>query len=471
MLNGRNKMESYSTTFAKLFSAIGEMKGCKFDINVPVDISDLDIWVDTPTGAERAVAAVVKNDSGLLLSGDFGSLTCAKGHILFDPDNNPIRADWLKAGDAIQTRGGLAQIKHIDESAETTFYDISVDAEHHSYYDANGVLHHNTWMIAGLAKIMNAAGNRTIVIVPSSDLVEQTAATMRLGQLDVGIYSGAKKDIHHGTVVATWQALQNNPVVMQDFKCIIVDEAHGASAKTIGELINNHGKDCAYRFGFTGTFPKPKIDQLSLRGAIGNILYEINAADLIRMGYLAQLEIEPIEIQATVDEEFPDYGAEKTYLSKSAERLELIADLIIAKAQQFGNTLVLVNSIKQGKELQKLIKDSVFLYGTTENEVRAEWYHMFDKVDDLIVIATFGIASTGISIDRVFNLMMVDAGKSFVRTIQSIGRGLRKAGDKDHVHCCDIHSNLKWSRKHFRERSRYYKEAKYPVTKTIKVSP
>lgn len=328
-----------------------------------------------------------------------------------------------------------------------------------------------TLMISGLAKIMNRAGNRTIVIVPSSDLVEQTAATMRLGQLDVGIYSGAKKDIHHGTVVATWQALQNNPVVMQDFKCIIVDEAHGASAKTIGELINNHGKDCAYRFGFTGTFPKPKIDQLSLRGAIGGILYEISAADLIRMGYLAQLEIEPIEIQATVDEEFPDYGSEKTYLSKSTERLELIADLIIAKAQQFGNTLVLVNSIKQGKELQKLIKDSVFLHGATENEVRAEWYHMFDKVDNLIVIATFGIASTGISIDRVFNLMMVDAGKSFIRCIQSIGRGLRKASDKDRVHCCDIHANLKWSRKHYRERNRYYTDASYPLTKVVKVTP
>lgn len=327
-----------------------------------------------------------------------------------------------------------------------------------------------TWMIAALAKVMNAENNRVIIIVPSSDLVEQTAATMRLGQLDVGIYSGAKKDVYHPSVVATWQALQNNPAVMQDFQCIIVDEAHGASAKTVSELINNHGRHCAFRYGFTGTFPKPKIDQTSLRGAIGNILYEINAADLIRMGYLAQLEIEPIQIQETVDEEFPDYSSEKTYLSRSAERLDLIADLIILKAQEHGNTLVLVNSIKQGKELQKLIKDSVFLHGATENEVRAEWYHMFETVDDLIVIATFGIASTGISIDRVFNLMMVDAGKSFIRTIQSIGRGLRKAGDKERVHCVDIHSNLKWSKKHFAERKKYYTAAKYPLTKVQKIS-
>jgi len=327
-----------------------------------------------------------------------------------------------------------------------------------------------TWMIAALADILGHSGFRTIVIVPSSDLVEQTAATFRLGCLDVGIYSGSKKDIHHTTVVATWQALQNNPVVVEDFDCIIVDEAHGASAKTIGELINVHGKNCAYRFGFTGTFPKPKIDQMSLRGAIGEILYEISAADLIKMGFLAQLEIEPVEIQETATEEFPDYGSERSFINKNAERLDFIADLVVAKAEQYGNTLVLVNSVKQGKELQKLIKDSVFLHGATENEVRAEWYHMFENTDNLIVIATFGIASTGISIDRVFNLMMIDAGKSFIKTIQSIGRGLRKAGDKDRVHCVDVHSSLKWSRKHFRERKKYYVQAQYPVLKTQKAS-
>jgi len=327
-----------------------------------------------------------------------------------------------------------------------------------------------TWMIAALADVMNLCEHRVMVIVPSSDLVEQTASTLRLGQLDVGTYSGAKKDHYHATVVATWQALQNNPTIIRDFGCFIVDEAHGASAKVIGDLINVHGRETAFRFGFTGTFPKAKIDQMTLRGCIGETLYQINAADLIRMGYLAQLEIEPIEIQATVNEEFPDYQSEKTYLNKNADRLDLIADLIISKAEQYGNTFVLVNSIKQGKELQKLIKDSIFLHGATENEVRAEWYHTFEKQDNLIVIATFGIASTGISIDRVFNLMMIDAGKSFIRCIQSIGRGLRKADDKDKVHCCDIHSNLKWSRKHYRERKKYYTESNYPVTKTVKIA-
>lgn len=327
-----------------------------------------------------------------------------------------------------------------------------------------------TWMVAALADALNSDGKRCIVIVPSSDLVEQTANTLRLGQLDTGIYSGASKDIYHMTVVATWQALQNNPMIVEEFDAIIVDEAHGATAKTIGELINVHGKQSVYRFGFTGTMPKPKIDVMTLRGSIGEVLYKVTAADLMRMGYLAELEIEPIcIIDEDVEEEFPDYASEKAFTMRSPKRLDLLADLIIDKAATYGNTLVLVNSIKQGKELQKLIKDSVFLQGATENDVRAEWYSMFEERDDLIVIATSGIASTGISIDRVFCLVMIDAGKSFIKCIQSIGRGLRKGRDKDRVHCVDVHSSLKWAMKHFRERKKYYKEALYNVLKLVKI--
>jgi superfamily II DNA or RNA helicase len=319
-----------------------------------------------------------------------------------------------------------------------------------------------TLMVAGMCAVMGEEGLRTITIVPSSDLVEQTANTFRLCNLDPGVYSGATKDVHHTHVIATWQALQNNPAVVEAFQCVIVDEAHGASAKTIGELITAHGKHIGYRFGFTGTLPKPAVDQCTLRGSIGEVLYEISAADLIRMGYLAELEIEPVEIQEKAEEEFPDYGAEKAYVARQPDRLDFIADLIIDRGSKFGNTLVLVNTIKQGQQLQKLIKDSVFLQGATENEVRAEWYGTFATRDDLIVIATSGIASTGISIDRVFNLMLIDAGKSFIKCIQSIGRGLRKAHDKD------VYSGLKWGKKHARERVKHYKEATYPVLKVVK---
>lgn len=256
---------------------------------------------------------------------------------------------------------------------------------------------------------------------------------------------------------------------------VIVANCHGIRAKVVGDLINKHGKHIAYRFGFTGTMPKPLIDQLTLRGSMGEVLLQVTAADLIKQGYLAQVEIEPVEIDDDLDLdedgkpfEFPDYSSEKTFLSKSPKRLDFLADLIISKAQQHGNTFVLVSSIKQGQQLQKLIKDSVFLYGASESDVRAEWYTLFEDKSDLIVIATFGIASTGISINRIFCLVMIDAGRSFIRCLQSIGRSLRKGHDKDLAHVVDVYSTLKWSKKHFRERNKYYKEVKYPVSKVAR---
>ena len=323
-----------------------------------------------------------------------------------------------------------------------------------------------TSITAALSHIYSNWGYKVMTIVTSSDLVDQTAEWYEALGLDTGRYDGGTKDLDHLNVVSTWQALQYNPSILRDFQCVIWDEAHGIKATVAQKLLNEDGKHIPFRFGVTGTFPKPEADRMSLQSAVGPILKEIPAAWLIENGYLARLEIEPVELNETyVDEEFPDYAAEKAFVSKSPARMEMIANLIISKCAHHGNTLVLVNSISFGQKLAALIKGAVFLYGNSPKDIRREHYEMFEQNDDLIVIASVGIASTGISIDRIFNMMLVDAGKSFIRSIQSIGRGLRLADDKQSVHVVDVHSKLKWSKKHWKEREKYYKEAGYPVLK------
>jgi superfamily II DNA or RNA helicase len=253
----------------------------------------------------------------------------------------------------------------------------------------------------------------------------------------------------------------------------VVSNCHGLKASVAQKLVNENGKHIAFRFGVTGTFPKPECDRMSLNCSIGPILLEIPAEWLIANGYLARVEIQPIELNETyIDEDFPDYASEKAFLSKSTRRMEMIANLIISKCATYGNTMVLVNSIPFGEKLASLIKGAVFLYGESPKDLRKEHYDMFEENDDLIVIASSGIASTGISIDRIFCLILVDAGKSFIKAIQSIGRGLRKGHDKEAVHVVDVHSKQKWARKHFKDREKHYKEAKYPILKkqTLKVN-
>ena len=69
-----------------------------------------------------------------------------------------------------------------------------------------------------------------------------------------------------------------------------------------------------------------------------------------------------------------------------------------------------------------------------------------------VVIATYGVAAVGINIPRIFNLVLIEPGKSFVRVIQSIGRGIRKAEAKDSVSIWDITRACKFARRHLTQR-------------------
>ena len=249
----------------------------------------------------------------------------------------------------------------------------------------------------------------------------------------------------------------------------LVSNCHGIRANVVKELINVHGSLISHRYGVTGTFPKPLTDQYSLKISIGQIIREVPASWLIEQGYLSRVEIEPMETQDD-DPELPDYASERAYISKNEERIEALAKMIQQKRNFHGNTMVLVNSIPQGRVLQDLIPGSIFLSGESAKELRQENYSSYAERDDVIVIATAGIASTGLSIDRIFCLILVDAGKSFIRAVQSIGRGLRKKGDKKEVYVVDVHSKLKFARKHFSERKKYYRDANYPLTKMVKLT-
>lgn len=344
-----------------------------------------------------------------------------------------------------------------------------------------------TLCCGALCSSYNKFGIRMLVIVPSQDLIEQTRSDFEWLQLDVGEYSGAKKDLEHATVVSTWQALQHNPTIINSFQGIIVDEAHGLTGPVLQSLLLQTGGKIAHRFGVTGTLPKPKTDELSVKLAVGPVKAVVPANELIELGILAKLDIHIQQLEEDFHEKykeflkvaiqkktytqfkdsyFPDFSAEKSYLQRNKVRNAYIAKRIQELSLQ-GNTFVLVDGIDVGKNLANAIPGAVFVHGNDKSKVRKQIYKMFNTENNLVVIATVNIASTGINIKRIYNLCLIDIGKSFTRVIQSIGRGLRVAADKDHVDVFDFCSDLKYSRKHLTERQKYYKEAQYPFNKKV----
>jgi len=348
-----------------------------------------------------------------------------------------------------------------------------------------------TSMTAAIALAYEQAANfRSIIIVPDKNLTDQTFREYEFFGLDVGEYSGERKDTSHQHIVSTWQALQNNPTILQTFQVIIVDEAHGIRGKTLTELLNNAAKSVAYRFGVTGTLPKEPADAMAVRIAVGDVQYTIPAHVLIDQGYLAKLQIDIYQLDINLrkqyneyleedhekvltykqfkDSYFPDWHSEKRFLQTEKERLAWIVDLIESKrSERKGNVFCLVDGVRFGKKLTEMIDGAVFVYGKDKMADRRRVYDLFKENDNLVVIANVQVASTGLDIKRIFNLMFIDVGKSFIRVIQTIGRGLRKAPDKDEVNVSDVCSDLKYSKRHLRERTKFYKEQMYPYNKKV----
>ena len=167
-----------------------------------------------------------------------------------------------------------------------------------------------------------------------------------------------------------------------------------------------------------------------------------------------------IQLQENVS--YRDYQSELTYLTTNKERLDYMAT-IIQRFAESGNTLVLVDRLKAGQGLvERLGEETVFVSGSMKSKDRKDEYDEVSDTDNKIIVATYGVAAVGINIPRIFNLVLIEPGKSFVRVIQSIGRGIRKAQDKDHVQIWDITSSAKFSKRHLTERKKFYREAKYP---------
>ena len=315
---------------------------------------------------------------------------------------------------------------------------------------------------------------RTMVIVPNKSLVVQTEEDYRNLGLDVGVYFGDRKELNRTHTICTWQSLNvldkksyddDEALTLAEFcegvVAVIVDEVHQAKAEVLTKLLTQNFRNCAIRWGLTGTVPKEAWEFQGLLASIGPVINHVTAFDLQQKDVLAQLNI---NILQTVDVEvFRSFAEEYTWLVSDASRLTWIANKI-QELSLTGNTLVLINRIETGKQLIERLPEAVFVSGGMKLDDRKEEYDEIKTSDNKIIVATYGVAAVGINIPRIFNLVLLEPGKSFVRVIQSIGRGIRKAQDKDSVEIWDITSTCKYSKRHLTERKKYYKEAKYNFT-------
>lgn len=466
-------------SIGKLAEYIEEYNNIVLADNEEVSVANFGLTVPTVT-MKATINSFVKKFNLPMIGLEFNngySIQVAQNHIL-QQNGNDIFAKELSVGSTVDHLHGSVQVINITNIKNDDCYDIAIDAPY-LYCDANGLVHHNTIITAALSWSMQDYG-RTIVIVPNKGLVLQTEEDyINLG-LDVGVYFGDRKEFGKQHTICTWQSLNNllkatkngeAEITMQDFLedvvCVMVDEVHMAKAEVLKALLTGAMAKIPVRWGLTGTIPKDQFEAQTILVAIGPVISKLGARELQEKGVLAQCHVNVVQLQD--DMEFTNYQSELKHLLEDDKRLTRIAEMI-KEIKDTGNTLVLVDRINAGKELvEKLIAsgvDAVFVSGGTKLTERKEEYDEIATSTGKVILATYGVASVGINLPRIFNLALIEPGKSFVRVIQSIGRGIRKAEDKDFVQIHDITSSCKFAKRHLTKRKVFYKEASYPFSVT-----
>ena len=331
-------------------------------------------------------------------------------------------------------------------------------------------------IIYSLVRYYQMSGLKTLILVPTTSLVEQMYSDFEdygwsSGTYCQRIYQGHDKKVTKDVVISTWQSIYKMPKkYFEDFDCVMGDEAHMFKAKSLTNIMTKL-HNTKYRFGFTGTLDGTQTHRLVLEGLFGTVEDIITTKELMDKKTLANLKIKCIVLKHTNVQEKMSYAEELKYLGTSTKRNKFISDLLL---HLNGNTLCLFQLVENhGQLLHDKINSIIphdssrkvfFIYGKTSTDEREKIREIVEEEKDAIIIASFGTFSTGINIRNLHNIVLASPSKSKIRVLQSIGRGLRKSENKMGILIFDLADDIQrknYTLKHFMERVNIYNKEQF----------
>lgn len=316
---------------------------------------------------------------------------------------------------------------------------------------------------------------KVLIVVPSVSLVTQLRADFvdyNRGK-DFGIYTisaGESKQSSLQVVISTWQSLLRvTKDYLSQYDAVIIDEAHQAKSASITKLLQKM-PDVVYRYGLTGTIDDTgPVNKVTLEGLFSDVYYVTKTHKLIEEKTLSDFKINSVIVKHPCNKKFTTYQDEIDFIVDSQARLKFVTDM--AKKLN-GNTLILFNYVeKHGVPLYEALKDCGknvhFIHGGINKDEREGIRKALEKSNDNVLVASFGTTAVGVNIVNLSNLIFAHPTKSKIRSLQSIGRILRKNGDDlatlyDLVDVFD-NSTFSYGAKHYAERLKHYKAEKFEV--------
>lgn len=314
---------------------------------------------------------------------------------------------------------------------------------------------------------------KVLIIVPTTSLVTQMSSDFsdynNGKELDIhGIMGGVDKNILADYTISTWQSIYKQKKDFFDkFDVVIGDECHLFKAKSLTSIMEKLS-NVKYRYGFTGTLDGTQTHKLVLEGLFGPVFEVTQTRKLIEDSTLASFGIKCIVLG--YGEGRRKENANRTYQEEidaivtHTARNKFIRNLAWSLE---GNTLILFQFVeKHGKllypMLQKDGKQVHFIHGGVSADDRERVRHIAESTNNNIVLASYGVYSTGVNVVNLDNIIFASPSKSKIRNLQSIGRVLRKGVDNTEATLYDIVDDLQWKNKknfavkHFMERINIY---------------
>ncbi len=331
-------------------------------------------------------------------------------------------------------------------------------------------------MIYSLVRYYVERGQKILVVVPTTSLVEQMYKDFEEYSWDASsychkIYSGREKTNNSPVTITTWQSIYKlERGFFEDFDVVIGDEAHLFKSKSLIQIMTklHHAK---YRFGFTGTLDGTQTHKWVLEGLFGPSYKIIRTSELMEKGHVSKLDIRCLVLKHK-PRIFATYEDEVQFIISHDKRNNFIKNLSLDLK---GNTLILFSRVEtHGKPLYELIYNAkkanrkvFFIHGGVDTEERELVREITEREEDAIIIASYGVFSTGINIRNLHNVIFASPSKSRIRNLQSIGRVLRKGKNKtkamlyDISDDCTYNSRKNYTLNHLIERIKIYNEEKF----------
>lgn len=303
---------------------------------------------------------------------------------------------------------------------------------------------------------------RVLFLVHRNQIAKQAMKSYRKvfdGKVSMGMVAGKYQDYDADFVFATVQTLSKEDMLNRygrdEWDLIIIDEAHHSSADSYKKIMDYFTPKLW--LGMTAT-PDKRDDNLEGRNIYEifnhQIAYEIRLQNAMEENLLCPFHyfgITDLEVIADAGKSIEEKVKHFRYLTSEERVLN-----VMKQAEFFGYSgervkgLIFCSRIDEAKELSHKFNDKGWrtrvLSGSDSEAVRAETIERLageETQDALDYIISVDIFSEGVDVPEINQVIILRPTESPIVFIQRLGRGLRKAEDKEYVVVLDFIGNYR----------------------------